>query len=130
MGRAVNAFRSVRPGRLLELVVGSDPVRRHNASVLVYVLEGSVVMQARGGKEVTLTKGETFFESPETFMSSGDTGARRSPPSFSPSPSRTRAHPWSFRLNRQGSRPRRLGCWRDSQNRTNDKYIAEKQKLD
>jgi quercetin dioxygenase-like cupin family protein len=44
---------------------GSDPVHRHNASVFVYVLEGSVVMQVRGGNEVTLSKGQRFFESPE-----------------------------------------------------------------
>ncbi len=43
---------------------GSDPIHRHNAHAFVYVLEGSIVMQVRGGKEVTLTPGQTF--SPET----------------------------------------------------------------
>jgi quercetin dioxygenase-like cupin family protein len=38
---------------------------RHNASTFVYVLEGSVVMQVKGGKEMTLGPGETFYESPE-----------------------------------------------------------------
>ena len=33
--------------------------------VFVYVLEGAVVMQVRGGKEVTLGPGQTFYESPE-----------------------------------------------------------------
>jgi len=42
----------------------SSPVHRHNAQVSVYVLEGSVVMQVRGGKEVTLRPGETFYEDP------------------------------------------------------------------
>ena len=42
----------------------SSPVHRHNAQVSVYVLEGSVVMQVRGGKEVTLRPGETFYEGP------------------------------------------------------------------
>ena len=42
----------------------SSPVHRHNAQVSVYVLEGSVVMQVRGGKEVTLGPGQTFYESP------------------------------------------------------------------
>jgi quercetin dioxygenase-like cupin family protein len=37
---------------------------RHNANTFVYVLEGSVVMQVAGGPEVTLTAGETFYESP------------------------------------------------------------------
>jgi quercetin dioxygenase-like cupin family protein len=42
----------------------SSPVHRHNAQVSVYVLEGSVVMQVREGKEVTLRPGETFYEGP------------------------------------------------------------------
>jgi quercetin dioxygenase-like cupin family protein len=44
---------------------GSDPVHRHNAQAFVYVLEGSVVMQLKGGKEVTLTPGQTFYEGPD-----------------------------------------------------------------
>src|SRR5436190_23848928 len=43
---------------------GSDPVHRHNADAFVYVLEGSIVMQVKGGKEVTLTPGQTFYEGP------------------------------------------------------------------
>ena len=43
----------------------SDPVHRHYAHAFIYVLEGSVVMQVRGGKEVTLTPGETFYEGPD-----------------------------------------------------------------
>src|SRR5436190_5270120 len=38
---------------------------RHNAYTFVYVLEGSIVMQVKGGKEVTLGPGQTFYESPE-----------------------------------------------------------------
>ena len=38
---------------------------RHNAHTFVYVLEGSVVMQVKGGEEVTLGPGQTFYESPE-----------------------------------------------------------------
>jgi quercetin dioxygenase-like cupin family protein len=41
-----------------------DPVHRHNAHSFVYVLEGSAVMQLRGGKQVTLTPGQTFYEGP------------------------------------------------------------------
>ena len=43
----------------------SSPVHRHNAQVSVYVLEGSVVMQVKGGKELTLTPGQTFSEGPD-----------------------------------------------------------------
>jgi quercetin dioxygenase-like cupin family protein len=44
---------------------GSNPSHRHNAQAMVYVLEGSVVMQLKGGKEVTLTPGQTFYEGPD-----------------------------------------------------------------
>jgi quercetin dioxygenase-like cupin family protein len=43
----------------------TDAIHRHNAHVFVYVLEGSVVMQVRGGKEVTLVPGQTFYEGPQ-----------------------------------------------------------------
>ena len=42
----------------------SSPIHRHNAQVHVFVLEGSVVMQVRGGKEVTLKPGDSFYENP------------------------------------------------------------------
>lgn len=44
---------------------GFDPVHRHDAHGFIYVLEGSVVMQVKGGKEVTLTPGQTFYEAPD-----------------------------------------------------------------
>jgi quercetin dioxygenase-like cupin family protein len=44
---------------------GSDPIHRHHAHGFIYVLEGSVVMQVKGGKEVTLTPGQTFYEGPD-----------------------------------------------------------------
>ena len=44
---------------------GSNPSHRHNAHAFVYVLEGSVVMQLKGGKEVTLTPGQAFYEGPD-----------------------------------------------------------------
>jgi quercetin dioxygenase-like cupin family protein len=40
----------------------SSPIHRHDAQVSVYVLEGSVVMQVKGGKELTLGPGESFYE--------------------------------------------------------------------
>jgi quercetin dioxygenase-like cupin family protein len=40
----------------------SDPIHRHYAHAFVYVLEGSIVMQVRGGRETTLTPGQTFYE--------------------------------------------------------------------
>jgi quercetin dioxygenase-like cupin family protein len=44
---------------------GSDAIHRHNADVFVYVLEGSIVVQLRGGEETTLTPGQTFYEGPD-----------------------------------------------------------------
>jgi len=43
----------------------ADPIHRHNAHGFIYVLEGSVVMQVKGGKQVTLTSGQTFYEGPD-----------------------------------------------------------------
>lgn len=43
---------------------GSDPIHRHEGHAFVYVLEGSVVMGVRGQKEVTLTKGQSWYEAP------------------------------------------------------------------
>jgi quercetin dioxygenase-like cupin family protein len=44
---------------------GADPIHRHDAHGFIYVLEGSVVMQVKGGKPVTLTAGQTFYEGPD-----------------------------------------------------------------
>jgi quercetin dioxygenase-like cupin family protein len=44
---------------------GSSAVHRHNAHAFVYVLEGSVVMQLKGGEQVTLTPGQAFYEGPD-----------------------------------------------------------------
>jgi hypothetical protein len=54
------------PSLIVDYPPGSvDPIHRHNAHAFVYVLEGSIVMQVRGGKEVTLTPGQTFYEGPD-----------------------------------------------------------------
>ena len=47
----------------------SSPEHRHNAHTFVYVLEGAVVMAVKGGKEVTLRSGQTFYESPDDVHS-------------------------------------------------------------
>jgi len=58
------------PGKEGEMITvvyppgASDPVHRHNAHAFVYALEGSIVMQLKGGQEVTLTPGQTFYEGP------------------------------------------------------------------
>jgi len=58
---------------------GSDPVHRHNAHAYLYVLEGSVVMQLKGGKETTLTPGQTFYEGPDDVHVVGRNASKTKP---------------------------------------------------
>jgi len=60
----------------------SDPIHRHNAHAFVYVLEGSIVMQVRGGKEVTLTPGQTFYEGPSDVHVVGRNASQTKPAKF------------------------------------------------
>ena len=60
----------------------SDPIHRHNANAFVYVLEGSIVMQMRGGKEVTLTAGQTFYEGPDDVHVVGRNARQTKPAKF------------------------------------------------
>ena len=59
-----------------------DPIHRHNAHAFVYVLEGSIVMQVRGGKEVTLTPGQTFYEGPDDVHVVGRNASKTKPAKF------------------------------------------------
>ena len=68
---------------LIEYPPGSsDPIHRHNAHGFIYVLEGSIVMQVRGGKEVTLTPGQTFYEGPEDVHVVGRNASQTKPAKF------------------------------------------------
>ena len=57
----------------------ADPIHRHNAHGFIYVLEGSVVMQVKGGKQVTLTSGQTFYEGPEDVHVVGRNASKTQP---------------------------------------------------
>jgi quercetin dioxygenase-like cupin family protein len=59
-----------------------DPIHRHNANGFIYVLEGSIVMQVRGGKEVTLTPGQTFYEGPDDVHIVGRNASKTEPAKF------------------------------------------------
>jgi len=61
---------------------GADPVHKHNAHAFVYVLEGSIVMQVKGGQEVTLTPGQTFYEGPEDIHIVGRNASKTKPAKF------------------------------------------------
>ncbi len=60
----------------------SDPIHRHNAYGFIYVLEGSIVMQVKGGKEVTLTAGQTFYEGPDDVHVVGRNASKTEPAKF------------------------------------------------
>jgi quercetin dioxygenase-like cupin family protein len=61
---------------------GADPVHRHNASAFVYVLEGSIEMQMKGGEKVTLHPGGTFYEDPEGIHLVGKNASDTKPAKF------------------------------------------------
>ena len=60
----------------------SDPIHRHNAQAFVYVLEGSIVMQVKGGEEVTLTPGQTLYEGPDDIHVVGRNASSTKPAKF------------------------------------------------
>ncbi len=76
------------PGREALMIIveyppgSSDPIHRHNAHAVVYVLEGSIVMQVKGGKEVTLTPGQTFYEGPDDVHVVGRNASSTQPAKF------------------------------------------------
>jgi len=60
----------------------ADEIHRHDAHAFVYVLEGSVVMQLKGGPEVTLKPGETFYEGPQDIHIVGRNASKTKPAKF------------------------------------------------
>src|SRR3954464_12166798 len=61
---------------------GSDPVHRHNAHVFVYVLEGSIVMEVKDGKSVTVAPGQTFYEGPNDIHTVSRNASNTKPAKF------------------------------------------------
>lgn len=61
---------------------GSDPIHRHNASVFVYVLKGSILMQVKGGKLMTVKEGQSFFEGPNDVHLVGRNASQTEPARF------------------------------------------------
>jgi quercetin dioxygenase-like cupin family protein len=59
-----------------------DPVHRHNAHGFIYVLEGTIVMQVKGGNPVTLTPGQTFYEGPNDIHTVGRNASSTKPAKF------------------------------------------------
>jgi quercetin dioxygenase-like cupin family protein len=71
----------------LMLVVDYPPgtvehLHRHDAHAFVYVIEGTIVMQVRGGKEMTLKPGQTFYEGPNDVHTVGRNASKTKPAKF------------------------------------------------
>jgi quercetin dioxygenase-like cupin family protein len=76
------------PGKeMLMLTVYYPPgavehIHRHDADAFVYVLEGSIIEGVRGGKVVTLTPGQTFYEGPSDVHTVGRNASATKPAKF------------------------------------------------
>ncbi len=76
------------PGKEVQMITvvyppgAVDPVHRHNAYSFVYVLEGSIIMGVKGGKTVTLTAGQTFYEGPHDIHTIGRNASKTKPAKF------------------------------------------------
>lgn len=57
-------------------------IHRHNADTFVYVLQGEIVMQVKGGPEVKLGPGQTFYESPTDIHTVGRNASQTKPAKF------------------------------------------------
>jgi quercetin dioxygenase-like cupin family protein len=76
------------PGKEIEVITVNyapgavDAVHRHNAHAVVYVLEGEVEMQVRGGMLRRLGPGQVFYESPEDVHTVGRNASKTKPAKF------------------------------------------------
>ncbi|KQW69828.1 MULTISPECIES: cupin domain-containing protein [unclassified Methylibium] len=61
---------------------GADDIHRHNAHAFVYVLEGAIVMQVKGGPAVTLKPGQGFYEAPDDIHLVGRNASQTEPAKF------------------------------------------------
>ena len=59
-----------------------EHIHRHDAHAIVYVLEGSIIEGVKGGKEVTLTPGQTFYEGPNDVHTIGRNASTTKPAKF------------------------------------------------
>src|SRR3546814_1705112 len=59
-----------------------DPVHRHHADAFVYVLEGAIVMQVKGGEPMTLSAGQSFYEAPGDIHTVGRNASQTEPAKY------------------------------------------------
>jgi quercetin dioxygenase-like cupin family protein len=55
---------------------------RHDANVFVYVLQGTLIMQVKGGPSVTLHPGDTYYENPGDIHTVSQNGSQTEPARF------------------------------------------------
>jgi quercetin dioxygenase-like cupin family protein len=76
------------PGREVQVITveyapgGGDPIHRHHAQAFVYVLEGSIEMQVKGGEIVRIKPGQTFYEAPDDLHIVGRNVSSTKPAKF------------------------------------------------
>lgn len=76
------------PGKEMVMIAVNYPpgavehIHRHNGHAFVYVLEGTIIEGVRGGKEVTLTPGQTFYEGPNDVHTVGRNASKTKPAKF------------------------------------------------
>ena len=76
------------PGKEVQMITvvyppgAVDPIHRHNAHAFLYVLEGSIVMGVKGGKPVTLTAGQSFYEGRNDIHTIGRNASKTAPAKF------------------------------------------------
>ncbi|SEL11745.1 Cupin domain protein [Pseudoxanthomonas sp. GM95] len=77
-----------QPGKEIETIVvdfppgAIDPVHRHDAHAVVYVLEGRIVMGVKGKPEQEIGPGETFYEGPSDIHTVGRNASKDKPAKF------------------------------------------------
>jgi quercetin dioxygenase-like cupin family protein len=76
------------PGKEIQVITvnyapgAADAIHRHDAPVVVYVLEGEVEMQVRGSTLQRLGPGQVFYESPEDVHTVGRNASKTKPAKF------------------------------------------------
>ena len=76
------------PGKEIEVVTvnyapgAGDTIHRHDAHAVVYVLEGEVEVQVRGGTLQRLSPGQIFYESPEDVHTVSRNASKTNPAKF------------------------------------------------
>ena len=76
------------PGKEMVMITVNYPpgaveqIHRHHGHAFVYVLEGTIIEGVRGGKEVTLRPGDTFYEGLNDVHTVGRNASTTKPAKF------------------------------------------------